>query len=286
MDCRESRELMSGAVDDELRKNESQVFYKHIEICGSCKDEYELERLTKAYIKRKITLVEVPFDLEKAILAQLTPERPAEAGGGRLSRIFSNSLFQPVMAVAVVAIIGIALFFANKPNLIMPVSRDESAGVIQASAQNVLIVAMNNFQEVLSGKFRPQITAVTTSDVSTFLTQNAGYDLPLPAVPSADWVGGSVTSTDGSKVTHIVYKIGEGYIYIYSFPRDAVASKDISLPTGCTEAIQKNQWYWGMDQNGDTQAVWRSDDHVCVATANLEKKDLVNYLKTSDRTVQ
>ena len=84
----------------------------------------------------------------------------------------------------------------------------------------------------------------------------------------------------------MVYKIGEGYIYIYSFPKDAMASNDVSLPSSCADAIQKNQWYWGMDQNGDTQAVWRTDDHVCVATANLEKKDLVNYLQTSDRTVQ
>ncbi len=286
MDCRESRELMSGAVDNELRKGESEGFHEHIEICGSCKDEYELERLTKAYLKRKLTLVGVPYDLERAILAQLTSEGALKPKTGFFSRLFSNSIFQPVMAVGVVVIIAVALFFANRPNIIMPFSPDDSAGVIQASGQNVLLVAMNNFQEVLNGTFKPQITAITTSDVSAFLNQNAGYNIPLPPVPSADWVGGSVTESGGSEITHVVYKIGEGYIYIYSFPKGAMTSKVISLPSNCADAIQKNKWYWGMDQNGDTQAVWRSDDHVCIATANLEKKDLVNYLQISDRTVQ
>ena len=286
MDCRESRELMSGAVDNELRKGESQGFYDHIEICGSCKDEYELERLTKAYLRRKLTLVGVPYDLEHAILEELSSQGALKRKATFFSRLFSNSIFQPVMAVGVVVIIAVALFFANRPNIIMPLSSDESAGVMQASGQDVLLVAMNNFQEVLNGTFKPQITAITASDVSAFLNQNAGYNIPLPSVPSADWVGGSVTKSDGSNITHVVYKIGEGYIYIYSFPKGAMASNIISLPSSCADAIQKNQWYWGMDQNGDTQAVWRSDDHVCVATANLEKKDLVNYLQTSDRTVQ
>ncbi len=286
MDCRESRELMSGAVDNELRKDESQGFYAHIEICGSCKDEYELEKLTKAYLRRKITLVDVPYDLKRSIMAQLSAEKSPKPREGFFRKLFSSGIFQPILAVGVVAIIGIALFFANKSNVILPISPDESAGVVQASEQDALLLAMNNFQDVLSGKFKPQITAITTSDVSAFLNQNAGYSIPLPSVPSADWVGGSVTSTDGGKVTHVVYKIGEGYIYIYSFPEAAIATKDVSLPSSCTEAMGKDKWYWGMDENGDTQAVWRSDDHVYVATANLEKKDLINYLKTSDGTVQ
>jgi Putative zinc-finger len=286
VDCRESRELMSGAVDNELLKGESQGFYQHIEICGNCKDEYELERLTKAYLKRKLTLVGIPHDVEQAILAVLSSQVTRKRKAGFFSRLYSNATFQPVMAVGLVMIIAVALFFANRPNIIMPLMPGQSAGVMQPSGQDVLLVAMNNFQEVLNGTFKPQITAITTSDVSAFLNQNAGYNIPLPSVPSADWVGGSVTKSDGSEITHVVYKIGEGYIYIYSFPKGAMESNVISLPSSCANVIKNDKWYWGMDQNGDTQAVWRTDDHVCVATANLEKKDLVNYLQTSDRTVQ
>ncbi len=79
VDCRESRDLMSGAVDDQLQSGESRHFNDHIEICGRCRDEYDLEKLTKAYIKRKITYVDVPYDLEQTIMAQLLADAPFKA---------------------------------------------------------------------------------------------------------------------------------------------------------------------------------------------------------------
>lgn len=280
MDCRESRELMSGAVDSQLQKDESSVFYEHIEICGSCRDEFELERLTKAYIKRKITFVDVPYDLEQAIIAQFSSGSGLGLNQGFLTRLLVNSIFQPMMAVAVVLVLAVILFFANKPNLIIPTFPGEQLAAVVTSQQDGLSLAENNFQDVLSGKFKPQVTAIATADVASFLRQNAGYSIPLPAVPSADWVGGSVSSQNGNKVTHVVYKMGEEYIYIYSFPRQIMNAKNISLPQNCIDTITKSGWYWTEDSDGDIQAVWSTDDYVCIATANLEKKNLVAYLKT------
>ena len=60
--------------------------------------------------------------------------------------------------------------------------------------------------------------------------------------------------------------------------------KNVSLPSNFTAAIEKNKRYWGLDRNGDTQAVWSYNNHVCVATANLQKKSLIGYLKTAERT--
>ncbi len=281
MDCRESRDLMSGAVDNELKRDESQGFFGHIEICAQCRDEYELERLTKSYIKRKITLVDVPYDLEAAIMAQVSSEGTIQLRGGFFSRLFSNGVFQPVMAVGVVLAVAVVLFFANRSNLIMPLSNGASVGTVQASVPDVLTLAMNNFQDVLDGEFAPQITSVKAADISSFFARNAGFALPLPPVPNADWIGGSVTNSNAGKTMHVIYKIGDGYIYIYSFPSEAVESKDVSLPSSCTAAIKAKRWYWGMDQNGDTQAVWSYNNRVCVATANLGKRDLIEYLKTS-----
>ena len=286
VDCRESRELMSGAVDNQLLKNESQGFYEHIEICGSCKDEFDLERLTKAYIRRKITLVDVPYDLEQAIMAQLFAEGGLEFNPGFFTQLFSSSIFQPVMAVGVMFVLAIILFYANKPNLIMPTFPAEQLVVTAPSQQDGLSLAENNFQDVLSGKFKPQVTAIDMADVASFIKQNAGYAIPLPTVPSADWVGGSVSSQNGNKVARVVYKMGENFIYIYSFPKQLMNSKNISLPSNCVDAINKNAWFWTMDSDGDTQAVWSYDDHVCIATANLGKNDLVGYLKTESGAEQ
>ncbi len=286
MDCRESRELMSGAVDNELSRQESEGFNEHIEICGSCRDEYELEKLTKAYLKRKVTFVDVPYDLGAAIMAQISSEGAITMEPGFFSRLFSNTIFQPVMAVGIVMIIAVVLFFANRSNLIGPLSTSESIEAINASGPDVLTMAMDNFQEVMSGKFEPQITATNVADVSAYLKQNAGVAVPVPSIRDADWIGGSVTDADGGKATHVIFKIGEGYIYIYSFPRKAMESRSARLPSDCADAIRNNKWYWGMDENGDTQAAWVDGNRVCVATTNMDKSDLINYLQASERTAK
>jgi hypothetical protein len=278
---------MSGAVDNQLLRDETKDFYDHIEICGSCRDDYELEKLTKAYLKKKITFVDVPYDVEKAIMAQFSSHVPQKRRRGFISRLFSNSMFQPILAVGIVLIIGIVLFFANKPNIILPILQ-EPASVV-STRQDALSLAETNFQDVLSGKFKPEITAAAISDVASYLNQNAGYAMRLPSVASADWIGGLVSSYDGNKMAQVVYKMGEDYIYICSFPRNVVDSppkadapsvrEKIFLPLKCTKAIENKGWFWSENSNGDTQAAWSSDDHVCIATSNLEKNDLVVYLR-------
>ncbi len=280
VDCRESRELMSGAVDKQLLMNDSQGFYEHIEICGSCREEYELERLTKAYLKRKITFVDVPYDLEQTILTQLSTQKDE----GFLARLISNSTFQPVLAVGLVLVLAVVLFFANKPDLIMPSSQSNELNVAPIGQQDALSIAESNFQDVLSGKFKPQVTSIATADVAAFITQNAGYPVQLPSLPSADWVGGSVSTQGGNKLAHVVYKMGENYVYICSFPRQIIDSRKVSLSSDCKSAIKNNGWFWGEDSNGDTQAAWSNDDHVCIATANIEKKDLAAYLRPGTAT--
>ncbi len=285
MDCRESRDLMSGAVDNQLFKEESKDFYDHIEICGSCRDEYELEKLTKAYLKRKITFVDVPYDVERAIAAQFssgagqdTTTSESSRRQGFFSRLFSNSYFQPVLAVGMVVVIGIILFFANRPDVIIPISQ-EPVNVATAQ-QDALSLAESNFQNVLSGKFKPEVTAVAMPEVASYINQNAGYAMRLPAVASADWIGGLVSDFQGNKMAQVVYKMGEDYIYICSFPKTLLGSKKISFPSSCSKAMEESGWYWTETSDGDIQAAWSNDDHVCIATSNLEKGELASYLKT------
>ncbi len=287
MDCRESHELMSGAVDNELSQEEASEFYEHIEICGSCKDEFELERMTKSFIKRKITYVDVPLDLESAIVEQIGSYGVAELRPGVLPRIFSSNLLQPALAVMAIVVLAVVLVFVNRDNIILPNPTVESIGTAQSSnVQDALILAENNFQDVLSGKFKPQITAIGTTDVQQFIERNTGYDISVPDVRSAEWIGGSVSTFNGVKIAHLVYKLGDQYIYIYSFPKDYIKANKLILPSNCKDDMHNKKWFWGMDSNGDTQAVWCSGDHVYIATTNLGKSDLLSYLQQKEEAVQ
>ncbi len=277
-DCRETRALMSGAVDNELYRSESQTFHEHIEICGSCRDEYELERLTKAYLKKKITFVDVPYDVEQAIMAQFSVQAQPEEGHESAQGLLRNRIFQPVLAVGSVFVIGILLLFANKSNVILPVFQ-KLPEAVEIAQQDALLLAETDFQDILSGKFKPKITAGTMQEVASYVDQNAGFPVQLPSVANADWIGGTVSDFAGNKMAQVVYKMGEDYIYICSFPEKAVSLNKVSLPPNCAKVIENCEWFWGQDSNGDTQAAWSHDDHVWIATSNLEKNDLVAYLK-------
>jgi anti-sigma factor (TIGR02949 family) len=284
MDCRESRDLMSGAVDNQLYSHESANFYKHIEICGSCKDEFELEKLIKAYIRRKLTLVDVPPDLEQAIMKQLSRIPISGQREGIVAGLMGNRIFQPILAVGIVFLVGVALFFANRPNLIVPSITHNNISAVQPTYEDVLSFAMNNFQDIISGKFKPQVTAIQATDVASYLNQN-GYSFPLPSVSSADWVGGTISNYNGNKMAQVIYKMGEQYIYICGFPKRVFNLEENLLPQSCAKAVADNKWFWGQDANGDTQAAWSSGDQVCVATSNLDKNALATFLKPLSSTV-
>lgn len=283
MDCRESHELMSGAVDDELTREEAAEFYEHLEICGSCKDEFELERLTKSFIKKKITHVDVPLDLEHAIISQISSYGAVELRPGFFSRLLGNNFLQPAMAVALVVVLAVVMIFMNRDNIILPSRNVESLNTVQSEkVKDALTLAENNFQNVLSGKFKPQITASGTSDVAEFLHRNTGYEIAVPSVRNAEWIGGSVSIYNGMKIAHLVYKMGEQYIYIYSFPKEFVQADKLSLPSACKDKVHNKKWFWGVDSNGDTQAVWCADGHIYIATTNLRRQDLMGYLQPKE----
>ncbi len=285
VDCRESHELMSGAVDNELTREEAAEFYEHLEICGSCKSEFELEKLTKAFIRRKVTYVDVPLDLEDSIISQISSYGTVELRPGFFSRLLGNNFLQPALAVALVVVLAVVMIFMNRDNIILPSRTVESLNTVQSEkVQDALTLAENNFQNVLSGKFKPQITAIGTSDVAEFLHRNTGYVIAVPAVPSAEWIGGSVSIYNGIKIAHVVYKMGEEYIYIYSFPKEFVQSNKLSLPSACKDKMHNKKWFWGIDSNGDTQAVWCSGDHVYIATTNLGREDLIGDLQPKEET--
>jgi hypothetical protein len=80
-------------------------------------------------------------------------------------------------------------------------------------------------------------------------------------------------------MAHVIYKMGENYIYLYCFPKDAMVSHGVHLPANCIDSINKNNWYWTEDEDGDVQVVYDFQNKVCIATANLDKQDLVAYLQ-------
>lgn len=277
--CKIAKELMSGAVDGDLSAEESSYFGNHIERCEICRNEFELERLTKLYFKSKVTRLDPPKDLLEKIRSRLNYEDTLRMPRERIHRSAPRAFLWPAVGIAVVVVLTVIAIFTKKPGSVVSESPEKIPPASEVQTRDAFALSANDFRNLLIGEFRPQIKTQVVGDVIGFIKQNAGYSIPLPATPNPDWIGGSVTTFEKKKIVKVAYKLGTHYIYLYAFPTPLAHSKAISLPRECIGTLDKREWYWKHNLSGALQVAWMYKDVVCVVTSNLDKRDLATYLK-------
>ena len=285
-DCKKAEELMSGAIDNELSPEEFSYFNHHIESCETCKNKFELERLTQSFFKDKVKLMDSPADLRQKVRSRLSEVDRIQLINIRRHQLIFRRYLWPVVGIAAVFILAIVTLFTKKANNgtvelshQSPVSTEITAPQF-SQTKDALESSQLDFQNLLNGKFIPQIKSNDVDNVDRFITENAGYSIPLPIIHDVEWIGGSVASLETQKVVRVAYKMGLSYLYIYAFPTLLAHSNAVTLSLKCIKALDGNNWYWDERQNGNLQVVWKYKNRVCVATSNLSRKDLTTYLKT------
>jgi len=282
-DCGRAKELMSGAVDCELSTDESSYFDRHIQRCELCRNEFELERLTRIYFRERVGLLEPPDDLLDSIRERLSEEDRLSAtriNEKHAPRIRFRRYLWPELAIAAVLIVAIVTVFNSLHYKTAFEFSHRSPAVSNSQTNDALDFSENDFQNVVNGKFNPDFKSHETSDIIKFLKANAGYSIPLPVIRSAEWIGGSVGTLEAKKVVDVVYKVGSSYLFIHAFPTSLAHSGAVSLSRECTKALDQNKWFWKQTSSGHTQVTWKDRNHVCVATSNLDKSELVASLKS------
>ncbi len=68
MDCKQAREFMSAAVDEELSVTEKVYFFSHMTECKECFAEYDDAKKTKMIIREKIIRFKAPQALINSIM--------------------------------------------------------------------------------------------------------------------------------------------------------------------------------------------------------------------------
>ncbi len=274
---------MTGAIDNVLSGEEFLYFDQHVEDCESCRDEFELERLTKTYFRDRVKLIDPPTDLLDSIKARLAEEdrtRPRELRSPGLS--FRRYLWPALGTAAAMAVMILVLIVMKSGRSALQAPQQVSTTPVQQFPQtgDALELSENDLQMLLSGQFSPQIKTRDVNSVDEFVKREAGFSIPLPEIRDADWIGGSVAALKDGKVAHIAYKVGGSYLVIYAFPSLLAHSQTISLSLGCIRALDENRWFWNQSSTGNLQAVWKYKNRVCVASSNIDKHDLIAYLKT------
>lgn len=275
MTCEDVKEQISLAVDNRLAGDLKNAFDHHIESCQRCKHEFELERLTKLVVSRAIRRASVPVELMDRIIAQLSSSFPEQATDLWLQRWRAWKL-KPALALAVLAIIILLLFVSLPVNIRHThTSPDDN---------NMIHQAWNNYDAIIAGRIKPEITSSDPAEVKTFFAQRIAYPVHVPrTIGNCRLIGGLISNYEGKRVAHVVYKDDDQVAYLCQVDMSTVTDqKTLTIPDEAREHLEKTGWYVLSHGANCSLVMWLVDNTLCMAVAAMDKNELISYLTTPD----
>lgn len=268
VDCREFLELISEAVDDRLRSDLKHQFIHHASICLPCRNEYEVDQITKSVVRTTVRRKEVPSELYYAVLADVKKRQSFR--GKWLEVIFGEAFLNPaiaLVALVVVAVGGVSLL--QRENAV-PISADK----------NIIAQSLNNYSATMAGVLKPTMVSHDPGDVKEYLAKETPFEVDVAALSGCDWCGGVLSSFDGVKLAHVVYKIGgEGLLYVYQVDiNEALHGTRISLPENAKASLAKTGWYFEQTHDKCNVVLWRHKNTLCAAVSMIEREKMVALL--------
>ena len=71
-DCSEVLHRVYEYLDGEMTQDDTTKIKQHLDECGPCLKEYDLDQALKALVKRSCACEEAPFELRTQIMARIT----------------------------------------------------------------------------------------------------------------------------------------------------------------------------------------------------------------------
>ncbi len=272
MDCRQYVELISEAIDNRLSAEMAGAFAAHGRICKSCAGEYELERMGKQVIARRLRRVNVPGGLYYQIVRQ-TVQAPAPRLGW-LSAFFGDAVVNPATAFLVLVVASFGAAGLLQHNNARPLR----------SEHNVIDQSANTYQAVLTGYIKPTVVSRQADEVRAYLMKDVSFDVNILPLDDCDWCGGSLSNESGTKVAHVVYKFGgRGLLYVYQANYDEVMKgRHLTLPENAKAALRKTGWYFQRSPSNANIILWKHNNTLCAAVSAMDKESMMALLTQTD----
>jgi anti-sigma factor (TIGR02949 family) len=278
VNCREALEYISAVVDGELEAKKRGEFEGHIASCSSCRNELEVETMTKRVIGGKLRFTKVPDRLRINILQQVYAGFPTQgmertSFGVLFERLLSRPFIKPAIALGVVAlvvIVGINVLSHREPEPVIPVS----------TTADMVDQAVEHYSKYLQGGVKLQLVSSNHDEVRNFFKDKVAYEVYVPNVEHAELVGGVLCEHGGVKFLNLVYKMGDKVVYVYmGCSKEMKASGKVGLCAKAESDLQKTGWYFDTTRTNCNVAVWKEGDRVCSAVADLKQEELLALLK-------
>jgi len=268
VDCREFLELISEAVDDRLLSDLKHQFIHHASICLPCRNEYEVDQITKSIVRTTVHRREVPSELYYAVLTEVKKSQSSQRSW--LEVIFGEAFLNPAVALVALIMVAVGAVSLLQRENAVPISADK----------NIIAQSINNYSATMAGVLKPTFISHDPGDVKDYLAKDTPFEVDVAALSGCDWCGGVLSSFNGVKLAHVVYKIGgEGLLYVYQVDiNEAMHGTRISLPENAKASLAKTGWYFEQTYDKCNVVLWRHKNTLCAAVSMIEREKMVALL--------
>ena len=272
VDCREFQELISEAVDKRLNTTIAHHFTAHAGVCPSCRNEFEMEQLTKSILHVKVQRRSVPSIVSDSMLAAVKPLRPSSRNW--LTIMFGEAFLNPAVALVALLLVAVgAVSLLQKDNAI-PIS----------GSKNIITQSLNNYSAAMTGALKPTLVSHDAGDIKDYLAKDTPFEVSVATLDDCDWCGGVLSEIDGVRLVHVVYQIGgEGLLYVYQVDmNEAMRGNKIGLPENAKASLAKTGWYFEQTPDLCNVVLWRHKNTLCAAVSKIDRDKMIALLSEKD----
>lgn len=260
MRCEESRELVTGFVDEELSTDERTLFEAHLAACSGCADAVSAERRIRAMMRRTGQSVAAPAQL-RAVLQHQYGHRQ-ESWWVRVQQ-WCGMGFRPApaMALVILILVPLALLMLDSRQAIsvetLRIHDAVVAGAIRYAHNDSAEQVAQELSRAVGGKFAPPT-----------------YDLRQFGLHTT---GGLQQQIDGRDVLVTVYKGTANPITCHSF-----LGGEGDIPEGAALVYDpvNGKKYFTFSDGALNAVLQQYRDEVCVLVSKMPLDDLVRIARS------
>ena len=272
MQCQEFLEYVSSFIDGELDKAVQAPFQQHLQACPRCRNEAELERITKNLIGHRLPRLYAPDALVNSIHRQIAPDDPAPS---RLKRLFDDILQQltwrTAIAIGSAAVIIFLLTF-------IPFRTHHSHA--EPNDDSIIDQTYNNFDGVLDGKLAAEVSSDDPGAVRSFLASRVNFNLKVPRPKDCRLVSGAHSHYKCANLVHLTYQNDKGLIYLYEASTRAINDERVlGIPASVQSELQRTGWHVESHRPDCCLIMWVADSTVYCAVGDMDRDRLLASFK-------
>lgn len=275
MKCTEVREHFGDAIDGTLSLNVRDEFFKHLSLCRLCKNEFELESITKQIVRKSVRRLRTPSMVRNAVLDTLRKEYQEGSEETTLfERLFTGRRLFPSLVTAF-AVIALIFYF-------VPPEPSPSHLAVHTASNDIIFQSLQNFSSLREGRLKPKSVACDPTVIQSYFKKSGlQFAAETKVIDDCDWYGALHSEFEGVQLAHIMYQMGDDVTYVYEVKKDdAMEGSTLSIPPAAKEALSKTGWYTDPLHSDHSVVVWTSNGTLCAAVSTMEKDRLLAFVSS------